>query len=120
MTKKILLADDDPRIRRLVAATLGNHYRLLEAADGEQALEVARRETPDLVLLDVRMPRMDGFEVCRRLKTSQDTSAVRVIMLTGMGSDEDQQMGRQVGADGYFVKPFSPRALLDKLSEMLD
>jgi DNA-binding response OmpR family regulator len=120
MPKKILVADDDPRMRRLVAATLGNAYGMVEAADGEQALEAALKELPDLILLDIRMPGLDGIEVCRRLKASEATAQIKVVMLTGLGSDEDRFTAGRAGADAYFVKPFSPRALLEKVSEMLD
>lgn len=119
MNGTILVADDDPRVRKLVTLTLGSAWRLLEAADGAQALDVAQREQPDLILLDVRMPHMDGLEVCRRLKNGEATANIKVVMLTGMGNDEDRAAGAEAGADEYFVKPFSPRALLDKVNEML-
>lgn len=120
MMKKILIADDDPRLRRLVLATLGNDYELLQACDGEEAMEVGTREKPDLVLLDVMMPKLDGFEVCRRLKGSEATSQIKVVMLTGLGTEHDHSDGETAGADAYFVKPFSPRALLEKIGEMLE
>jgi DNA-binding response OmpR family regulator len=120
MSKKILMVDDDPRLRALVGATVGNDYVLLEAGDGEQGLQMARQEAPDLVLLDVRMPGIDGIEVCRRLKGDESTSSIKVIMLTGMDSDADQQRAHEVGADDYFIKPFSPLALLNKLNEVLE
>ncbi len=120
MTKKILVADDDPRIRRLVVATLGNDYKLVEAGDGEEAIEVVTREKPDLILLDVLMPKLDGLEVCRRLKKSETTSQIKVVILTGLGTEHDHSAGETAGADAYFVKPFSPRALLEKIGEMLE
>lgn len=120
MTKKILLADDDPKLRRLVAATLGGAYKFLEAADGEQALEMARRENPDLILLDIIMPGLDGLEVLGRLKADQGTSQIKVVMLTGLGIEEFRSAGENAGADGYFVKPFSPRALLEMVTDLLD
>lgn len=120
MSKKVLVVDDDPRLRALVAATLGNNYALLEAVDGEQGLRLARQETPDAVLLDILMPGLNGVEVCRRLKNDAATQGIKVIMLTGLDSDKDQEVAFQAGADDYFVKPFSPRALLNKLSQVLE
>ncbi len=118
--KKILLADDDPRIKALVAATLGSDFTVIQSGDGQETLEVVRRESPDLILLDVMMPKIDGFEVCRRLKSDQGTSHIPVIMLTGRDSAEDMQRGKEAGANVYFIKPFSPRALLDKVNEILE
>jgi CheY-like chemotaxis protein len=115
--KKIMLADDDPTIRLLVNATLRNDaYQLIEASDGEEALVLARDEMPDLILLDVSMPKLDGLEVCRRLKSDPQTRGIRIIMLTARAPDTE---GESLGADGYFTKPFSPLALLGKIGEML-
>lgn len=121
MVKKILLADDEEPVRALVAATLknDNRYQLLEARNGMEALELARRERPDLVLLDVVMPHIDGFEVCRQLKADPATRHITVIMLTALAQEADKERGQQVGADGYFTKPFSPLALLNKVDEVL-
>lgn len=117
---KILLADDEAPLRMLVSATLeSSRYQLLEAANGKEALEMARREKPHLVLLDVAMPEMNGFEVCRQLKASPETSSITVIMLTAMGQQADRLMGQKVGADDYIVKPFSPSALLSKVDQVL-
>lgn len=120
MSKKVLVVDDDARVRRLMKATLGEDYSLLEAADGSQALDIAGREKPDVVLLDVKMPGLDGFEVCRRLKAGSGTGQARVVMVTGMAEDRDRKKGRQVGADAYFTKPFSPSALIALLEELLE
>lgn len=119
--KKILLADDQEGVRELVGATLGeDEFDLLQAADGRQALEMARANLPDLILLDVMMPRMDGFQVCRELKDDASTRHIKIIMLTAKGSDSDVQRGNNSGADGYFSKPFSPLALLTQVHEILD
>ena len=118
--KTILVADDDPTIRLLVNATLRrNTYRLMEAADGEQTLEVARKEHPDLILLDIGMPGVDGFEVCRQLKADPDTGAIHILMLTARVQEAERERGEAVGADGYFTKPFSPLALLETISDVL-
>ena len=117
---RILIVDDDPEIRTLVAVTLGDSHTILEAADGVDALYLARKEAFDLVLLDVMMPRMDGFEACRQLKGDPLTTSTPVIMLTARGTREDLDRGTEVGADDYFVKPFSPIALLDKIAQVLE
>jgi DNA-binding response OmpR family regulator len=113
---RVLLADDDAALRRLIGATLGeDNFELLQAIDGEQALQVAREQRPGLVLLDVRMPRLDGFEVCRQLKSDPTTASIKVVMLTARGGDVDRVHAREVGADDYFSKPFSPVQLLDRV-----
>jgi CheY-like chemotaxis protein len=119
--KKILVADDDPTIRLLVNATLRRDtYQLMEAVDGEQTLEVARQERPDLILLDVGMPLLDGFEVCRQLKSDPETGNIHIVMLTARTQENERRQGDAVGADGYFTKPFSPLALLNKISDVLE
>src|SRR5829696_2306358 len=117
---KILLADDQPHVHRLVAATLGDaQWELLYARDGEEALRIAHEAQPAIVLLDVSMPKIDGFEVCRQLKTSADTAHMAVVMLTAMRDEESRIKGNLAGADEYFVKPFSPLALVSRLQEFL-
>jgi CheY-like chemotaxis protein len=116
--KKIMLADDDPTIRLLVHATLrSDDYELIEAADGVQALDLARTEHPDLILLDVSMPRLSGLEVCRLLKEDPSTNGIQIIMLTARPLDDQAE---PLGADAYFTKPFSPLALLGKIGDVLD
>ncbi|MDQ6670592.1 MAG: response regulator [Chloroflexota bacterium] len=117
----VLLVDDDPGLRRLIATTLGtDHFKLLQAVDGEEALRVARQQHPDLVLLDVNMPKLDGFEVCRHLKSEPETSAIKVVILSARGADVDRARGREAGADDYFIKPFSPIQLLNKVYALLE
>jgi DNA-binding response OmpR family regulator len=118
--RRVLLADDDPGLRRLIGTTLGTEdFDLLQAVDGEQALEIARAQRPELVLLDVNMPKMDGFQVCRSLKSSPETSGIKVVMLTARNADADRARGREAGADDYFIKPFSPVQLLNKVYALL-
>ncbi len=117
--RKLLIIDDDPRLRTLLLLTIGANYTVLQACDGEEGLRLARDEKPDLVMLDVTMPVMDGFEVLTRLKGESTTRDVPVLMLTGRDAPEDVQRARDLGAGDYFVKPFSPCALLDKLAEIL-
>lgn len=114
--KKILIVEDEVHIRLLIEQSLeeleDEEVEILTAADGAEALEVIRAERPDLVLLDVMMPKMDGFEVCRRLREDPDNAATRVIFLTAKGQEYDRARGAQMGADGYITKPFNPDGLL--------
>lgn len=117
---KVLLADDDPGLRKLVGTTLGtDDFNLLHAADGEETLQVARAEHPDIILLDINMPRKNGLEVCRELKSAPATAGIKVVMLTASGSDADKAGATAARADDYFVKPFSPVALLNKIYDLL-
>ncbi len=119
--KKVVIVDDDPIVRALVKTTLGgdDDYQVLEAADGPEALEIARAQKPDLIFLDVRMPGMNGFEVCRAIKEDPETNHIAVIFLTALAQEADKERGLQAGGDGYFTKPFSPLALLRKVEEVL-
>jgi len=118
--KKILIADDRPEVVELVRVTLeGEDYQIIDASDGKEALDKIRGEKPDLVLLDVMMPEMDGFEVLSKLKKDPEAKEIPIIMLTAKGQGVDKEKGRQVGASGYITKPFSPSALLNKIEEIL-
>jgi two-component system, OmpR family, phosphate regulon response regulator PhoB len=119
--RRVLLADDDPALRRLIGTTLGSQdFDLLQAVDGEEALYVARQQHPELVLLDVNMPKLDGFEVCRNLKSDPATAAMKIVILTARGADVDRARAREAGADEYFIKPFSPVQLLNKVYALLE
>ena len=121
MKRRVLLADDDPGLRRLIGTTLGtDDFDLLQAVDGEEALRIARQQHPQLVLLDVNMPKMDGFEVCRQLKAQPETSSIKVVMLTARATEVDRARGQEAGADDYFIKPFSPVQLLNKVYSLLE
>ena len=113
----VLLVDDDPKIRDLLRLYIEREgHRALFAADGEQALEVASRSRPDLVLLDVMLPGLDGFEVCRRIR---DASDVPILLLTARSGEGDKVIGLDMGADDYVVKPFSPRELMARVRALL-
>ena len=115
---KILAVDDDDSIRELLEMQLKrNGYETLTAADGKAALEQAAQA--DLVLLDVMLPGIDGFEVCRRLKADPSTQAIPVIMLTAKAEEIDKVLGLELGADDYMVKPFSVRELLARIKAVL-
>jgi CheY-like chemotaxis protein len=116
---KLLIADDEPAVRALVRVTLeDDDYRILEAADGVEALQKIRDENPSLVLLDIMMPGMNGLEVCRIVKSDPTTSGTVVVMLTAQAQQRDRDRGLAAGADVYFTKPFSPLALLDLVARV--
>lgn len=120
MRQTILAVDDETDILRLLRYNLVNAgYVLLEAEDGPEALELARKSSPDLILLDVMLPNMDGNEVLKRLKAAPDTKGIPVIMLTAKGEEIDRVLGLELGADDYIVKPFSPRELLLRIKAVI-
>jgi DNA-binding response OmpR family regulator len=117
---KLLIVDDEDGIRTLVRMTLvGDSYHILEAREGHQALELARSQRPDLILLDVMLPDMSGIEVCRALKTDPAMMSTTVLMLTAKAQQSDLGEAEEAGADGYFTKPFSPIALLQRVEAVL-
>jgi two-component system phosphate regulon response regulator PhoB len=116
----ILLAEDDPDIRHLVTVKLSRGgFEVVAVPDGFAALREAHRQPPDLVILDVRMPRMSGIEVCRELRAGPHTAAVPVIMLTARARPADLEQAYAAGATDYVVKPFSPRDLLERVEAVL-
>ena len=118
--KKILIADDKLEVVELVRATLeGEDYQIVDASNGKEVLGKIRLEKPDLVLLDIIMPKMDGFEVLSKLKKDPQTKKVPVIMLTAKGQKLDKEKGIELGARDYIVKPFSPSVFLTKIAEIL-
>jgi CheY-like chemotaxis protein len=122
MIDGVLIVDDDQFIRKLIATTLEDvsEFELHEAADGLEALEVAQRERPSLVFLDVDMPRLDGIETCRRLREDDVTGNATIVMLTAAHGDSVESDAEQAGADLFLTKPFSPLDLLrlvDQLGE---
>jgi DNA-binding response OmpR family regulator len=117
---KILLVDDHSDIRRLIRITLGKAYEVLEAEDGVTGLELARKQKPDLVVLDVMMPgEIDGFQVLDAIKADPAMLNTRVIMVTARGQAHDYEAGMARGADAYFIKPFSPLQLVACIKETL-
>jgi len=117
MSQTILVVDDEPEIVRLVRAYLKEAgFRVVTASDGQQALYVARHEKPDLVVLDVLMPRMDGLEFTRRIRRERD---IPIIMLTARAEETDRIVGLELGADDYVTKPFSPREVVARVRAVL-
>ena len=123
MTKKILIVDDEPYMRLLIEQTLEDledeGVELLTAEDGEDALEQVKSKQPNLVFLDLMMPKMSGFDVCNQIKNVLYMNDVYVIMLTAKGQEFDKQKGKEVGTDMYLTKPFDPDQVLEKSQEIL-
>lgn len=120
---KILIVDDEPHIRLLLEQTLmeleDQGVELLLADNGEAALETIKQEKPELVFLDVMMPKMNGFDVCQKVKRELGMSDIYIVMLTAKGQEFDRQRGEQVGANVYMTKPFDPDELLAKATQVL-
>ena len=121
MTKKrILVVDDEMYIVNILDFTLATDgLEVVSAANGEEALKSAIERTPDLVILDVMMPKIDGFEVCRALRAKEETKHVPIILLTAKDRETDKAKGKEAGADLYVTKPFSPTRLLDEVRNLL-
>ncbi len=119
--KKILIVDDNISVRELIEATLsGDDYQVLQAKSGLEAVDVIKAEKPELVIMDVMMPgEIDGFEATRILKSDLQTKDCKIIMLTAKTQTADLDKGFEVGADGYFTKPFSPLELIKKIEEVI-
>ena len=116
----LLIADDEPAILDLVRFTLEDpQVRIVEASDGAAALELARQVGPDVALLDVKMPRLSGLDVCRRLRELPECAHTRVVLLTAAAQAEDRRRGLAAGADHYLTKPFSPLALLTLVRSLM-
>jgi DNA-binding response OmpR family regulator len=114
---RILVVDDDPTVREVVVSYLkAENYEVAEAADGESALSVIGNGRPDLVVLDVMLPGLDGLEVCRRVRAE---TQLPIILLTALGSESDRVIGLELGADDYVAKPFSPRELVLRVGSVL-
>jgi len=123
MAKKLLIVDDEAHIRMLIEQTLeeleDEGVEFLSAENGEQALEIIQSENPELVFLDVMMPKLNGMEVCRRVKKELLLDKVFIVLLTAKGQELDRLKGQEVGADVYMTKPFDPEVILAKAREVL-
>ncbi|MCI0693869.1 response regulator [candidate division KSB1 bacterium] len=123
MNRKILIVDDEAHLRMLIEQTLEDlqdkGVELLTAGNGEEALETIKAERPNLVFLDVMMPKMSGFDVCHAVKNELGMKEVHIVLLTAKGQEFDKQKGQEAGADLYMTKPFDPDALLAKAKEVL-
>jgi DNA-binding response OmpR family regulator len=120
MSSRVLIVEDEPDIRALVVHHLKREgFQVSAASSGEEALRQVQTAPPDLVLLDLMMPAMDGLEVCRRLRQDPATASLPIVMLTAKGDEVDRVLGLEIGADDYIVKPFSPKELLARVRAVL-
>ena len=120
MSKKILLVDDETELVEMMKMRLeANNYQVITGYDGQEALEKARKEKPDLLILDLMLPKMDGYKVCGLLKKDTRYSKIPIIIFTARAQQEDKKAGEEAGADAYITKPFEPKALLEKIKELL-
>ena len=118
--KRILIVDDEPYIVTLLATRLASSgYDTLSAADGQRALPMAKEERPDLIILDLMLPKMDGYRVCALLKKDARFAHIPVILFTARAQDQDRLMGAEVGAEAYITKPFDPQTMMTKIQELL-
>jgi len=121
MTKKILIAEDEEDILELLSTILGDRgdYEILYSRDGEETLRIARVDNPDIILLDIQLPKLNGYEVCKLVKSDPTMSQTKVLMISGMAQNADWHKAQEVGADGYIIKPFSSIELVEKVEELL-
>jgi DNA-binding response OmpR family regulator len=117
---KVLVVDDEVNITQILEFSIGAEgFEVISAQNGEEAIEKARREQPDLIILDIMMPKIDGYEACRILKANPLTKNIPVVLLTAKGRDIDKRLGMEVGATDYIVKPFSPNKLIERIHRLL-
>lgn len=120
MNKRILLVDDEPNILLLLGSRLRSEgFEVMTAKDGQAGFDMAKKEKPDLIILDLMLPKMDGYKVCGLLKKDSRYTKIPILMFTARGQAEDLKMGLEVGADAYMTKPFVPQTLLSKIQELL-
>ena len=117
--KKILIVDDEPNVRRLSRTILNKKFDVVEAEDGRQALEIASTQQPDVILMDMMMPNMDGLTACYAIRNDPITKSIPVIMVTAIGFELNIKLSQQMGANAYVTKPFTPQDLFDKINQVL-
>ena len=120
MSKKILFVDDEPDVLKTLEAFFTSEgFRVITATDGAQGLSKARTEKPDLIVLDIMLPKIDGYKVCRMLKFDEELKKIPVIILSARVQEEDKKLGKEVGADCYLTKPIDLEVLVAKMNELL-
>ncbi|MFH1046129.1 MAG: response regulator [Candidatus Omnitrophota bacterium] len=120
MSKKILIVDDEPQLVEMLSIRLeASGYKVIAAGDGQEGFDKARSENPDLIILDLMLPKMDGYKVCALLKKDARYKKIPIILFTAKAQDEDRKLGQEVGADAYLAKPFEPSLLLETLKRFL-
>ncbi len=118
--KRILVVDDEEDLVETLTFRLeANDYEVIFAGDGQEGLDKAKKDNPDLIILDLMLPVVDGYEVCRRLKCDKKHKQIPIILFTARAQESDKKMGEEAGADAYIVKPFDPQVLLSKVKELL-
>ena len=118
--KRILIVDDEGDLRNMLRFRLvAMNYEISEAVDGQEGLDKARSENPDLIILDLMLPKMDGYKVCRMLKFDEKYKHIPIIMFTARAQEKDKKIGKEMGAEAYITKPFEPEVLLSKIKELL-
>jgi CheY-like chemotaxis protein len=117
--QKVLIADDEQMVRLMVSRILGDEYAILEAADGEEAVDIARRQQPALILMDLMMPRLDGYAACLKIKSDETTKEIPVVMLTAIDHQLNKKFAEEMGADGYITKPFTRESLLEETRRLM-
>ena len=117
--KKLLVADDEPNIRLLVKRTLEQEYEVLEAKNGKEAIDLALRHLPSIIFMDIMMPDTNGLTALTTIRNDKRTSAIPVIMLTGVGYELNEQHARSLGAQSFLRKPVTPQELLDAVSKLI-
>ena len=118
--KKILATEDSPTILAMMKEFLASEgYDVITAVDGQEALDKAKKEKPDLIILDLMLPKIDGYKVCGLLKKDSRYSKIPIIMFTARAQDSDKELGKEMGADAYITKPFEPAVLLGKIKELI-
>jgi two-component system alkaline phosphatase synthesis response regulator PhoP len=118
--KRILIADDEMGVRLTVGRMLDKDYLVLEATNGEEAVEIAKVQKPDLILMDLIMPKMDGYTACSVIKADQATKGIPVVILTAVGHGLNKKFAMEMGAEGYVTKPFNIQELKDVITSLLD
>ena len=117
---KVLVVDDEEYIQHILNFSFGAEgFDVLTASDGEEAIKKAKSVKPDVIVLDIMMPKMDGYEACKKLKSDPQTKNIPVILLTAKGRDVDRKLGTEAGADDYVVKPFSPGRLIERVEGII-
>ena len=120
MAKVILIVEDEPKSLKLIRDLLqASGYKTVEATDGEQGIELAKSKKPDLILMDIMMPKVDGYTACREIKMDKATKAIPVVMLTSVDYELNKELSRDMGANGYMTKPVDRQELLDVISRFL-
>jgi CheY-like chemotaxis protein len=117
--RKVLIVDDEPNVRRLSRTILSKKFDVFEAENGIQAIEMAKAQKPDIILMDMMMPKMDGLTACQAIRNDPEIKSIPIIMVTAVGFELNMKLSQQMGSNGYLTKPFSPQDLLAKIAQVL-